>query len=142
MYSLWGGSVIALRQIVRTRPFRRGSLVAAVLQPTRDRIYTAIGVGESRPHWCAVVVTFEHAAESVKLCVYVCVCGVCVCVCACVRARVCVLVCMRVCVCVCACMCVYICGVCACVRMWREYIEILCSYLVHSHVWEAVKGFG
>ena len=28
----------------------------------------------------------------------------------------------------------------ACVYV--ESVENLCSYLVHSHVWEAVKGFG
>ena len=47
-----------------------------------------------------------------------------------------------VCVCVCACVCVYICGVCAYMCAYVERVEILCSYLVHSHVWEAVKGFG
>ena len=67
-----------------------------------------------------LVVTFEHAAESVKVCVYICVC-----------------------VCVCGLVWLYVCGCrCGCGCGYAERVESLCSCLVQCHVWEAVKGFG
>ena len=85
-----------------------------------------------------LVVTFEDSAESVKVCVCVCVCVVCVCVCA--SVHVCVFIRAYMCVCVWW-VWVWV-WVHTCMRVYVERVENLCSYLVHSHVWEAVKGFG
>ena len=62
--------------------------------------------------------------ESVCVCVCACVC-LCVCVCVCVRARgcVCVCACARVCTCMCACVYAYMC-VCVCV-----YVCDMCAYM-------------
>ena len=91
--------------------------------------------------WWSLLRTLQSLSKCVCACVCMCVvCVWCVYVCACVQ--VCVYVCVFIhaymCVCV-SCVCVWV-HICMCVYV--ERVENLCSYLVYSHVWEAVKGFG
>ena len=105
-----------------------------------------------------LVVTFEDSAEPVKVCVCVRACvraymsaymraHMCVCMCGepLLLPCLCVHACIRACVCVHACVCVVWCGcrwvwLRTCMLVYVGRVESLCSYLVYSHVWEAVKG--
>ena len=119
----------------------------------RRRVYVCLCVVCVRV--CVFVCVCVHVCKClcVCVCVRVCLCVrvwcVCVCLCACALTRVCVRVCKcaRVYVCSYVHTCVFVCGGCAwvwvwvrtCMRAYVERVENLYSYLVHSHVWEAVK---